>query len=64
MDEPQNITVRIPGRMKDRWNALLTGGGFGKLEISIQDGKILFVRLEETFRVRARITVSQIVGLN
>ena len=53
MDEPTTISVRIPARMVARWQSLLAGRGHGKLEFTVRDGEINFVRLEETTAVQA-----------
>ena len=36
-----------------RWNAMLAGRGFGKLEMTVRGGQIQFVKLKETTEVQA-----------
>jgi hypothetical protein len=39
--------------MGARWNAMLAGHGFGKLEMTVRGGQIQFVKLKETTEVQA-----------
>lgn len=51
-ESPTTITIRVPARIANRWNAMISGRGWGDLKILVQGGTIVSASLNESFQIQ------------